>query len=68
LISPSISTIAVLAVDDQFHIFINGVLQFTVEDRQLLVGSFGVYAHSVGDTAVTISFSDFIVREVLSKQ
>ena len=66
--APSISTIAVLAVADQIHVFINGVQQFTVRDQQLLVGSFGVYAHSVGDTAVTISFSDFIVREVLPKE
>jgi hypothetical protein len=57
-----------LAVADQIHVFINGVQQFTVRDQQLLVGSFGVYAHSVGDTAVTISFSDFIVREVLPKE
>jgi len=57
----------VLAVADQIHVFINGVQQFTVRDQQFLVGSFGVYAHSIGDTAVTISFSDFIVREVLPK-
>lgn len=66
--APSISTIAVLAVDDQIHIFINGDPQFTVRDRQLAAGSFGVFARSVGDTAITISFSDFIVREVLSKE
>lgn len=66
--APSISTIAVLAIADQIHVFINGDPQFTVIDHQLLVGSFGVYARSVGDTAVTISFSDFIVREVLPKE
>lgn len=65
--APSISTVAVLAVGDQIYIFINGVQQISVEDRQLSVGSFGVYARSVGDTAVTISFSDLIVREVLPK-
>ncbi len=66
--APSISKIAVLAVNDQIHLFINGDPQFTVTDRQLLVGSFGVFARSVGDTAVTVSFSDLIVREVLPKQ
>lgn len=66
--APSISKIAVLAVDDQIHIFINGDPQFTVRDRQLIAGSFGVFARSVGDTAITISFSDFIVREVLPKE
>lgn len=66
--APSVSKIAVLAVDDQIRIYINGAPQFTVSDRQLQVGSFGVYARSVGDTAVTISFSDFLVREVLQKE
>ena len=66
--APSISTIAILAVDDEIHVFINGDPQFTVSDQQFFVGSFGVYARSVGDTAVTISFSDLIVREVLYKE
>ena len=66
--APSNSKISVLAVGDQIHIYINGDPQFTVTDRQLLVGSFGVFARSVGDTAVTISFSDLIVREVLPKE
>ncbi len=66
--APSISTLAVLAVDDQIYVFINGNPQFTVRDQQQQLGSFGVFARSVGDTAVTISFSDFIVREVLPKE
>jgi hypothetical protein len=66
--SPTISTLALLAVNDEIYVFINGDPQFTVSDRQFQVGSFGVYARSVGDTAVTISFSDLIVREVLQKE
>ena len=66
--APSVSKLAVLAVGDQIHVFINGDPQFTIQDQELKVGSFGVYARSVGDTAVTVSFSDLIVREVLSKQ
>ena len=66
--APSVSKLAVLAVDDQIRVYIDGAPQFTVSDRQLQVGSFGVYARSVGDTAVTISFSDFLVREVLQKE
>jgi hypothetical protein len=65
--APSISTLAVLAMDDQIHVFINGDPQFSVRVQQQ-AGSFGVFARSVGDTAVTISFSDFIVREVLPKE
>ncbi len=66
--APSISKIAVLAYDDEIYFFINGAPQFSVTDRQLPVGSFGVFARSVGETAVTVSYSDLIVREVLSKQ
>ncbi len=65
--APSISKLAVLAIQDQLHLFINGDYQFTVADPQIRVGSFGVYARSVGESAVTVSFSDLIVREVLPK-
>ena len=66
--APSRSQIAVLAEGDQILLFINGDLQLSISDRQLPVGSFGVYARSVGDTAVTVSFSDLVVREVLAKE
>ncbi|MCJ7735546.1 MAG: hypothetical protein MUP11_13485 [Anaerolineales bacterium] len=66
--APSVSKLAVLAVGDQIHVFINGDPQFTIQDRELKVGSFGVYARSVGDNAVTVSFSNLIVRDVLPKQ
>ena len=66
--APIINKLAVLALDGEIHLFINGAPQFTVTDRQLLVGSFGVYARSVGETAVTVSYTDLIVREVLPKQ
>jgi hypothetical protein len=65
--APSISKIAVVAERDQLHLFINGVYQTSVADQQLLVGSFGIYARSAGDTAMTVSFSDLIVRELLEK-
>ena len=66
--APSRSRMAVLAQGDQILLFINGDLQLSISDRQLTVGSFGVYARSVGDTAVTVSFSDLVVREVMSRE
>jgi hypothetical protein len=63
--APSVTRIAVLAVDDEIQIYINGEPLFSIEGQQRRFGSFGVYARSVGDTAVTVSFKDFIVREVL---
>ena len=65
--APSVTKIAVLAVDDEIHIYINGVSLLTIEGQQRRYGSFGVYARSVGDKAMTVSFSDLIVREVLPK-
>jgi hypothetical protein len=65
--APSVSKIAVLADRDQLHLFINGDYQASVSDQQLLAGSFGIYARSSGDSAVTVSFSDLIVRDILPK-
>jgi hypothetical protein len=65
--APSISKIAVLAEGDQLHLFINGDYQTSVTDQQLLVGSFGIFARSAGDSALTVSFSDLIVREIFQK-
>jgi hypothetical protein len=65
--APSVLKLAVVADWDQLHLFINGDYQTTITDQQLQVGSFGIFARSSGDTAVTISFSDLIVREIIPK-
>lgn len=65
--APSVTKLAVVADDDEIHIYINGESLFSVEGQQRRYGSFGVYARSVGDTAMTVSFSDLIVRELLPK-
>jgi hypothetical protein len=63
--APSISKMAVLAEADQLHLFINGDYQTSIAEQQLKVGSFGIYARTFGDTAMTVSFSQLIVREIL---
>lgn len=65
--APSVSKLEVIAFQDEIRVFINGDPQFTIVDQGLSLGSFGVYARSAGETAVTISFSDLIVREVIPK-
>ena len=65
--APSVSKLEVIALQDEIRVFINGDPQFTIIDQGLSLGSFGVYARSAGETAVTISFSDLIVREVIPK-
>ncbi len=65
--APSVTKLAVLVAENEIHIYINGISQFSTEVQQRIYGSFGVYARSVGDTALTVSFSDLIAREVLPK-
>ena len=65
--APSVSKLAVLAVGDQIYFYINGDPQFSVSDQPRGVGSFGVYARSTGENALTVTFSDLLVREVLPK-
>ena len=65
--APSVTKLAVLVLGDEVNIYINGNSLFSIEGQQNTYGSFGVYARTVGDTAMTVSFSDLIVREVLPK-
>jgi hypothetical protein len=44
--------------------FLNGRYQFSVSDRNYLSGTLGVFARSLGDTPVTVTFSDLVVSEV----
>lgn len=61
----SVTRVAVLVIADQIHIYINGDLLFLVEGQLIRRGSFGVFGRSSGETAMTVSFSDLIIREVL---
>ncbi len=65
--APSVTKLAVVAVADEIHIYINGVSLLSIEGQQRRYGSFGVFARTVGETAMTVSFSDLIVREVIPK-
>jgi hypothetical protein len=65
--APSISNLGIFVLGSEIRVFINGDPQFTVIDRDLKAGSFGVYARSMSDTAMTVSFSDLIVRELIPK-
>jgi hypothetical protein len=49
---------------NEMQFFVNDQYQFTVNDPALQIGNIGVFARSVGDNAVTVNFSDLIVRQV----
>ena len=65
--SPSSSVLAVWAVGNEMRFFVNNAYQFTVRDPLLASGRLGVFARSAGDSAVTINYSNLIVREVSGK-
>lgn len=65
--APSVTKLAVLVVDGEIHLFLNGESSFSITGQQSTFGSFGVYARSVGGTALTVSFTDLTIREVLPK-
>ena len=50
---------------DEMSFYVNGLHQFTINDPVLKIGNIGLFARSVGENAVTVNFSDLIVREVL---
>ena len=62
--APSEVRLGVWAVGEEFRLYINDVFQFSVTNKEISEGTFGVFARSKGDTAVTVSFSDLTVREV----
>lgn len=62
--APGTSRLGVWAMGDKLRFFINDELQFTVSDSEISAGSLGVFARSSGDKAVTVSFTDLVVREV----
>jgi hypothetical protein len=62
--APSTSRLAVWAVGKEMRFFVNDEYLFTVNDSLLPRGGLGVFARSVNDNAVTINFSNLIIKEV----
>lgn len=57
--------LGVILHGEEMRFFINDQHQFTVNDPALQLGNIGFFARSVGDYAVTVNFSDLIVRQVI---
>lgn len=62
--APSESRIGIWAAGEEMRLFVNGTHQFTINDEELSGGALGLFARSVGETAVTVSFSDLVVYQV----
>jgi len=62
--APSFSRLAVWASGYEIRFFVNDQYQFSVNDPLLLKGNLGLFARSASDTALTVNFSDLVVKEV----
>lgn len=63
--APSVSRLGVWAVGREMRFFINNEYQFSVSDPVLSRGMIGVFTRSAGENAVTVSFSDLIVYQIM---
>ncbi|HET9914266.1 MAG TPA: hypothetical protein VFQ13_20400 [Anaerolineales bacterium] len=62
--APGEVRIGVWAAGNEMRLFLNGRYQFSVSDPSFPSGAIGVYVRSMGDTPVTVTFSDLEVRDV----
>jgi hypothetical protein len=62
--APITSRLGVWVLGNEMRFFVNDQYQFTVNDPLLTTGNLGVFARSAGETAVTVNFSDLVVRQI----
>jgi hypothetical protein len=62
--APGEVRIGIWASGDEMRLFLNDRFQFSISDANYLSGSLGVFAQSAGDTPVTVTFSELVVRDV----
>lgn len=62
--APAEVRLGIWAVGREMRFFLNGHYQFTIQDASLNAGTLGVFVRAAGDTPVTVSFSDLVVRAV----
>jgi hypothetical protein len=62
--APSISRLGAWLSGDEMRFFVNGQHQFTVNDPMLSRGRIGIFARSTGANAVTVNFSNLVIRAI----
>jgi len=62
--APGEVRIGLWAVGSDMRLFLNGRYQFSVIEKTFPSGALGVFARSVGDTPLSVTFSDLTVYEV----
>ena len=61
---PLPSRLGVWIAGDEIRVFIDDYFQFSARDPVLTSGTLGVFARAAGDSALTVSFSDLVVRQI----
>ncbi len=62
--APITSRLGVWMRGNEMHFFINDQHQFSVSDPLLQSGNLGLFARSMGENAVTVNFSNLVVRKI----
>jgi len=62
--APGEVRIGVWAAGPELRLFLNGRYQFSISNYNLSSGTVGAFARAAGDTPVTVTFSDLVVRAV----
>ena len=62
--APATLRLGLWVVKKEMRVFVNDVFQFAVRDPVWISGSIGLFATSGGDTAVTVSFTNLVVRSI----
>lgn len=63
--APGEVKIGIWAVGAEMRLFLNDRFQFSIVDKSFPNGGFGVYARSMGETPVTVTFSALTVYDVI---
>jgi len=59
---PSSVRLGVWALEEEIRFFVNDQFLFSVRDTILYVGTLGAFVRTAGETPVTVSFSELVVR------
>jgi len=61
---PEASRLAVWVSEAHLRFFINDIFQFAVRDPSIASGQIGVFARTTGENALTVNFSDLVIRKI----
>ena len=64
--APLPARLGVRLMGKEMDFFINDQFQFSVSDPTIQSGNIGIFARSMGENAVTVNFSELVVRQVLN--